>query len=123
MVRVCEGGRSAYVRALDKGGRTTTILRNRRFMDYDPKFQTDRDVAMAAVEGTVGGGRSLPWKRLCRRASGYAGSAVRRAGSTVSGRAQRDSKQKTFTKYQISSTNTNHVLPNTKHHVPLKGTF
>ena len=85
VVRVCEGGRSAYVRALDKGGRTTTFLRNRRFMDYNPKFQTDRDVAMAAVEGTVGGGRSLPWKRLCRRASGYAGSAVRRAGSTVAG--------------------------------------
>ena len=85
VVRVCEGGRSAYVRALDKGGRTTTFLRNRRFMDYDPKFQVDRDVAMTVVEGAICGGRCIPWKRLCKRVSGYAGSAVRRTGSTVSG--------------------------------------
>ena len=85
MVRACEGGHSAYVGALDKGGRTTTFLRNRRFMDYNPKFQVDRDVAMTVVEGAVGGGRCLPWKPLCNRVSGYAGSAVRRTGSMVSG--------------------------------------
>ena len=62
VIRVCEGGRSANVCALDKGARTTTFLRNRRFMDYDPKFKEDRDFAMAAVQGMVGGGHCLSWK-------------------------------------------------------------
>ena len=52
VVRVCEGGRSAFVCAVDKGGRTTMFLRNRRFMDYDRKHQLEQEVAMAAVEGT-----------------------------------------------------------------------
>ena len=85
VIRVCEGGRSATVCALDKGARTTTFLRNRRFMDYDPKFKEDRDFAMAAVQGMVGGGHCLLWKQIYKRVSGYAGSAVRRTGRAVSG--------------------------------------
>ena len=50
VVRVCEGGRSAYVCALDKGRRPATFLRNRGFMDYNPEFEKDREVAMAAKE-------------------------------------------------------------------------
>jgi hypothetical protein len=85
VVRVCEGGRSAYVRAVDKGGRSTTFLRNRRFMDYDRQHQLEEEAAMAAVEGTVAGGRCLPWKRLSRRAAGCAAAAARRTCAAATG--------------------------------------
>ena len=80
VVRVCEGGRSAYIRARNKGSRTTTFLRNRRFMDYDPRFRADRDVAMATVEGAVGSKNCLPLRHFCRKT----GSAAKRARGAVS---------------------------------------
>ena len=67
VVWVCEGGRSAYVHSMDKGGRTTTFLCNMGFMDYDRNYQADQEAAMAAVEETVSGERL--WKRLSRRAT------------------------------------------------------
>ena len=70
---------------MDKGGRPSTFLRNRKFIDYDPEFEVDREVAMATKEGTVGGGSCLPLRRPYKKISGYAGAALRRAGSTVSG--------------------------------------
>ena len=85
VVRVCKGGRSAYMCAVDKGGRTTTFLRNRRFNDYNRKPQLDQEATMAAVEGTVPGGRCLPWKRLSKKAAKYTASAAKRAGSAVAG--------------------------------------
>ena len=85
VVRVCEGGRSTCVPAVDKGCRTTTFLRNWRFMYYNRKYQLDQYAAMAAVEGTVPGGRCLPWKRLSKRAAKYTASAAKRAGSAVAG--------------------------------------
>ena len=39
VVRVCEGGRSAYVQERDKGGKVTTFLINRCFMVVDPKYK------------------------------------------------------------------------------------
>lgn len=83
VVRVCEGGRSAYVRAVDKGGRSTTFLRNRRFMDYDRDHRMDEEAAMAAVEGAVAGGCCLPWRRLSGGAARYAAAAARRASGAI----------------------------------------
>ena len=74
------GGRSAYIKAKNKGVRTQTFLRNRGFMDYDPRFRTDGEIAMATVEGEVGSTGCLPLRRFCRKA----GSAVRRARGAVS---------------------------------------
>ena len=41
VVRVCEGGRSAYVQGKDIGGMVTTFLRNRRFIIKDPKHNIE----------------------------------------------------------------------------------
>ena len=70
VIRVCEGGRSAYVQGKDKGGKVTTFLRNRRFMVVDPKYRVEdeADYAMAAGEGKIAGDCCLPVKRLSRKA-------------------------------------------------------
>ena len=72
VVRVCEGGRSAYVQGKDKGGRVTTFLRNRRFMVVDPKYrvevEAESDWAMATREGKKAGDSCLPLKPLSRKA-------------------------------------------------------
>ena len=41
VMRVCEGGRSAYLQGRNKGGKLITILRNRRFMLVDPKHKVE----------------------------------------------------------------------------------
>ena len=74
------GGRSAYIKAKNKGVRTQTFLRNRGFMDYDPRFRTDGEIAMATVEGAVGSKNCLPLRHFCRKT----GSAAKRARGAVS---------------------------------------
>ena len=88
MVWVCEGGRSAYLRAVDKGGSTTMFLRNCQFMDYDRRHQLDQEATKAAVEGAVAGGRCLPWRQLSSMTVKYAAAAVRRASGAVAGNYQ-----------------------------------
>ena len=44
VIRVGEGGRSAYVQAKNRGGRVETFLRNIRFMNMDPKYVVDDEV-------------------------------------------------------------------------------
>ena len=85
MVRVCEGGRSAYVQKKDRSGRVNTFLRNRRFMIVDPKYkvevEAESDWAMATGEGEIAGDSCLPIKRLSRKAR----AALRRTKASVSG--------------------------------------
>ena len=80
VIRVCEGGRSAYVQAKNRGGRVETFLRNRRFMNMDPKYVVDDEAAMATAEVEIGGDSCLPLKQL----SGKAGSAFMRTKTSVS---------------------------------------
>ena len=60
VVRVCEGGRSAYVQRNNRGGWVETFLRNRRFMNVDPKYMVDGEAAMATVEVEIGSDSCLP---------------------------------------------------------------
>ena len=57
VMRVCEGGRSAYLQGRDKGGKLTIFLRNRRFMVLDPKHRVEDEAepewAMATREGQI----------------------------------------------------------------------
>ena len=82
-IRVCEGGRSAYVQGKNKGGKVTTFLRNRGFMVVDPKYRVEdeADEAMATGEGKIAGNSCLPVKRLSRKAR----AAFRRTKTSVSG--------------------------------------
>ena len=77
---MCEGGRSAYVQAKNRGRRVETFLRNRRFMNMDPKYVVDDEAAMATGEVEIGGDSCLPLKQL----SGKAGSAFMRIKTSVS---------------------------------------
>ena len=79
-VRVCEGGRSAYIKERNKGGKVKSFLRNRRFMNYDPKFRVDSEATMATGEVELGSKGCLPLRQLSR----MAGSAFRRIKSSVS---------------------------------------
>ena len=80
LVRVCGGGRSAYVKGKNKDGRVQTFLRNRRFKNHDPRFRSDGEVTMATGEGEVGSDGCLSLRQLC----GKDGSVVRRAKGLVS---------------------------------------
>ena len=80
LVRVCGGGRSAYVKGKNKDGRVQTFLRNRRFKNYDPRFRADGEVTMATGEGELGSDCCLPLRQLCRKN----GSVVRRGKGLVS---------------------------------------
>ena len=80
VIRVCEGGRSAYVQGRDRGGRVVTFLRNIRFMNYDLKFRVDGEAAMATVEVEIGSDSCLPLRQLSRKAR----SAFKRTRSSVS---------------------------------------
>ena len=69
VIRVCEGGRSAYVQGLNRRGRVKTYLRNRRFMIVDPKFRApDGEESMATGEAGDKDDRCLPLKQLARKA-------------------------------------------------------
>ena len=85
VMRVCEGGRSAYLQGRDKGGKLTTFLRNRRFMVLDPKHRVEDEAepewAMATREGQIAGDSCLPVKLLSRKAQ----AAFARTKSSVSG--------------------------------------
>ena len=83
VIRVCEGGRSAYVQGKDKEGKVTTFLRNRRFMVVDPKYRVEdeADDAMATGEGKIAGDSCLPVKRLSRKAR----AALKRTKAAASG--------------------------------------
>ena len=78
VIRVCKGGRRAYVQGKDKGGKVTIFLRNRCFMVVDPKYrvevEAEHEWAMATCEVEIAGDSCLPVKRL----SGKARSALRR---------------------------------------------
>ena len=50
-IRVCEGGRSAYVQGKNKGGKVTTFLRNRGFMVVDPKYRVEDEADEAMATG------------------------------------------------------------------------
>ena len=82
VIRVGEGGRSAYVQGRYRGGRLSTFLRNRRFMIIDPKFRVDDEAkeAMATAEVKIGSDNCLPLKQLSRKAK----SAFKRTKTSVS---------------------------------------
>ena len=69
VVRVCEGGRSAYVQAEDRGGRTTTFLRNRRFMIKDPAHNVEVAAeAELAMVTKISEDKGMPFKQLSGKA-------------------------------------------------------
>ena len=72
VIRICEGGRSAYVQGKDKGGKVTFFLRNRRFIVVDPKYrvevEAEDECAMATGEVEIAGDSCLLVKRLSRNA-------------------------------------------------------
>ena len=45
-----------------------TFLRNRRFMNHDPKFRVDGEAAMATLEVEIGSDSYLPLRQLSRKA-------------------------------------------------------
>ena len=79
IVRVSEGGWSAYIKTKNKGGRIQTFLRNSRFRSYDSRFRTDEEVAMATSEGEVSNTGCQPLRQFYRTA----GLAFRRAKGSV----------------------------------------
>ena len=85
VIRVCKGGRSAYVQGKYKGGLVTTYLRNRRFMVVDPKYRVEDEAepewAMTTGEVEIARDSCLPVKRLSRKAK----AALRRTKTSVSG--------------------------------------
>ena len=85
VVHVCEGGRSAYVRMRDEGGKEGVFLRNRRFMDYDREMMAEEEVAMAAVEGTVPRGPYGRGMKAGVKVAKYLRSALRGASRTLGG--------------------------------------
>ena len=82
VVRVCEGGRSAYVQAEDRGGRTTTFLRNRRFMIKDPAHNVEvaAEAELAMVTKIIED-KGMPIKQL----SGKAREALLRTKASSTG--------------------------------------
>ena len=84
--RVCEGGRSAYVQAKDKGGKVTTYLRNRRFMILNPEYRTEEEesvpeTSMVSEETEIASDSCMPARQLARRAH----TAFSRTKTAVSG--------------------------------------
>ena len=68
VVRVCEGGRSAYVQAENRGGRTTTFLRN-RFMIKDPAHNVEVAAeAELAMVTKINGDKGMPIKQISGKA-------------------------------------------------------
>ena len=85
VMRVCEGGRSAYVQGKDKGGKLITYLRNRRFMVLDPKYRVEEEAvpesSMVTREAQITGDSCLTAKLFTRKAQ----AAFSRTKSSVSG--------------------------------------
>ena len=63
-----------------EGVRWRHSFRNRRFMNYDPKFRVDSEAAMATVEVVISSDSSMPLRQLSRKA----GSAFKKTNSSVS---------------------------------------
>ena len=86
VMRVCEGGRSAYLQGRNKGGKLTTFLRNRRFMLVDPKHKVEvkavpEEWAMVTRENQIAADCCLPAKLFARKGQ----AAFTRTKSSVSG--------------------------------------
>ena len=84
-MRVCEGGRSAYVQGKDKGGKVVTFLRNRRFMIVDPKYRVEKEAvpesSMVTREARIAGDSGLTAQLFARKAQ----AAFCRTRSSLSG--------------------------------------